>query len=81
MSDDEVEERQLCDCGEPLVEDADGRLVTIGELTFPFSRSTDFVMCENCGQQIPIEQVHPDQEPATRELHALTRSDDQAEEF
>lgn len=70
------DERRMCECGEPLVEDADGRLVTIGERSFPFSRSTDYVLCESCGDQIPVERIHPDQEPATRELHALSRHPD-----
>lgn len=70
-------EPKLCTCGEPLVEDADGRHVTIGERTFPFSRSTDFVMCERCGDQIPVERLHPEPEPATSELHALAVEPDE----
>lgn len=64
-------EKRSCECGEPLVEDADGRFVTIGERTFPFSRATDFVLCRRCGDQIPVERLHPDPEPATTELHKL----------
>ncbi|MDX1620384.1 MAG: hypothetical protein R3320_05300 [Nitriliruptorales bacterium] len=67
----DTEDRKLCECGEPLVEDADGRLVTIGDLTFPFSRSTDYVLCQTCGNQVPADRLHPDREPATQQLHAL----------
>lgn len=70
-------EARHCECGEPLVEDADGRSVTIDARTFPFSRATDYVLCRRCGDQIPVERLHPDPEPATTELHNLAVDPDE----
>lgn len=61
MSEDD--ERIRCpSCGETLVDAADGRDITVNGRTFPFSRSTDYILCGNCGEQVPAEVIHGRQE-------------------
>lgn len=59
----EDDDRIRCpSCGQPLVDAADGRDITVGGRTFPFSRSTDYILCDSCGEQVPVELIHGQRE-------------------
>lgn len=49
MSTDGSGQAVYCTCGHPLADRFDGTDVTIGDQTFQFRRSTDYLVCDECG--------------------------------
>lgn len=47
MADDD--EGFVCTCGQRLLDGIDPPQVTVEGETFPFRRTTDYVVCDNCG--------------------------------